>query len=508
MGAVVVRAETDRRFLIIDGQQRIATLSILGLAIIHVLNNLPVVSNQLENEERAKELRKLYIGEKDPASLTEISKLSLNNVDDGFFKDYLVQLRTPTNIRSLPKSNRLLWECFLYFVRKISGESFAKDGFGLAEMLSEVVARRLMFILITVEDDISAYTVFETLNARGLELTVTDLLKNYLFSRLNAPTDLESAQRRWQRLVGTVRQEKFGEFLRYHYLTKHRQIRSGRLFKIVRDEVKTSADVLELITELEGRSELFDAFGDSNHTYWIDKPEAKPYIRELVLFGVRQMTPLLFAIFERFPLSESVRVMKFVSSVSFRYTIISGLNPNELEPVYHEAAKAVLDGKSTSAKQVFDSLRSIYVVDDKFEADFAQRIISTSGRRKKVAKYILTKIESLISSQDIDFETNPGTIEHILPENPTDEWEESIPRDKWDEATYRLGNLTVLKASDNRDVANKTFAEKSKVYESSEYSMTRAILEMAPEEWTLPLLDKRQQIMAKLAKSIWRSDFS
>jgi len=49
-----------------------------------------------------------------------------------------------------------------------------------------------MFILITVEDEINAYTVFETLNARGLELTTTDLLKNYLFSRVKVTADLDA----------------------------------------------------------------------------------------------------------------------------------------------------------------------------------------------------------------------------------------------------------------------------------------------------------------------------
>lgn len=507
MGAVVVKAESDRQFFIIDGQQRIATLTIFGLAVINKLHKLKEVDRA--NEERAAALRSRFIGEKDPASLTEISKLVLNAHDNGFFQDYLVQLRRPTNPRSLPKSNRLLWNCFTYFERKINeNPSLAADGQKLAELLSEVVARRLMFILITVEDDISAYTVFETLNARGLELTTTDLLKNYLFSRLHATNDLEAIHRRWQRLVTTVRQERFGEFLRFHYLTKHRQIRSGRLFKMVRDEVRTSEDVLNLVTDLEARAELFDALSDPYHSFWIEISDAKPYIRELNLFKVRQMTPLLFAAYERFDAADFVRVLKFVAVISFRYTIISGLNPSELESAYHDAARAILSGAATTPKRAFEALSSVYVNDARFQSDFSQLSIATSGPRKKLAKYILCKLETDLAGRDCDFETDPGTIEHIFPENPTEEWESMIPRDKFGDFIYRIGNLTLLKASTNRDLANASPDVKLHEYAGSEYALTKAIHAMAPDEWNAARIEARQTTLAARASHIWRSDFA
>lgn len=507
MGAVVVKSESDREFLIIDGQQRIATLTIVGLAVISQLTELADLDDS--NIERANALRSRFIGEKDPASLTEVSKLTLNKHDDGFFQDYLVQLRKPANPRSLPRSNRLLWDCFSFFKRKIAEDSaLGTGGVKLAELLSEVIARRLLFIKITVDDEISAYTVFETLNARGLELTTTDLLKNYLFSRMSAQSDLEALQRRWDRLITTVRQERFGEFLRYHYLTKQKQIRSGRLFKIVRDEVRTAEEVLTLTSVLEERAEFFDALSDSNHSLWTDLPDAKTYIRELNLFRVRQMTPLLFAAYEKLAPEEFVRVLKIVALVSFRYTIISALNTNELEPVYHEAAKVVLNGSAVRASEVFEVLRPIYVSDEKFRIDFSQKRIATSGQRRKIAKYILCKLETDCSPRPSDFETDPGSIEHVLPENPIDEWENSIPRSEWDSAVYRIGNLSLLKASANRDIGNKIYADKKDIYTESEYVITQKIREMAPEEWTFALIEERQRRLAERAVHIWRSNFA
>lgn len=72
-----------------------------------------------QNRERAVALRTRFIDEKDPASLVESSKLFLNQTDDAFYQDYLVQIRPPLNPRGLPKSNRLLWECFRYFTKRL-----------------------------------------------------------------------------------------------------------------------------------------------------------------------------------------------------------------------------------------------------------------------------------------------------------------------------------------------------------------------------------------------------
>lgn len=509
MGALVVEAKTDREFFIIDGQQRLATLSILALAVIERLSHLPGAGEEAaRNSERARALRARFIGEKDPASLIETSKLFLNNTDNGFYQDYLVQLRSPRNPRGLPRSNRLLWDCFRYYLGRMEQDLSLHDGEVLAKLLTETVGRQLMFILITVEDEINAYTVFETLNARGLELSATDLLKNYLFSRIQVGSDLEALQRRWIKLIETVQQERFPEFLRFHMQTLHPQVRSARLFKLIRDSVKAPEQVFTLMDALEGRAELFAALSDPSHGYWIDSPECQQYIRELTLFRVRQMTPLLFAASERLLPAAFTSVLRLVSVISFRYSVVSGLNPNALEPVYYDASRAVLDGRARTPAQVFDRLKPIYVDDDKFALDMARLVIETSGPRRRLAKYVLARLENDASGRSCDPDTDPGTIEHVLPENPSEIWEESFPRAQWDGAIDRLGNLTLLEASFNRRLGNASYAEKVSVYATSGYTLTRTIPELAPEEWTPSLLDLRQRQLADRAAHIWRVDYA
>jgi len=509
MGAVVLEGQSDREFLIIDGQQRIATLSLLALAILAQLKQLADEGNEREaNLERLRTLRARFIGDKDPTSLTESSKLFLNVTDNAFYQDYLIQLRVPPNPRRLPTSNRALWDCFQRFRRWIAQDSaLANSGAALSSLLNESMARQLLFIVIVVDDDLNAYTVFETLNARGLELSATDLLKNYLFSRVKGQQDLDALGRRWHRLVTTVRQDKFPEFLRYHLLCEEPKIRQQRLFKLVRDRVTTAHDVFALMERLESRAELFAAVGDADHEYWKETPDAQPFIRELQLFRVRQPMPALFAAWERWNRAEFVRLLKLLGVFSFRYTVVSGLNPNDLEPLYHDLAKGILAGSVSNPAAAFGILQRLYPSDDKFRSDFAELTIRTGGQSAKLARYVLCRIESDVSGIARDWLADPGSIEHVLPENPSQEWDAVIAADRQMQFIYRVGNLTLLERRLNRDAANLPFEQKRALYAESEYRMSRALDEHAPSEWSTAAIEARQDRLAHRAVAIWRADF-
>ena len=509
MGALVMRSLSARESEIIDGQQRIATLSILALAVIHRLYQLSAQDIEPEaNTARATELRRRFIGERDPASLLESTKLSLNETDNPFYQDYLVRLRFPQSRSGRQRSNRLMLECFEYFSGQLGAEAgLAGGGERLASFLSDTVALQLFFILITVDDEMSAYTVFETLNARGLELTVTDLLKNYLFALVRVRDERDVLQRRWRALITTAGQEHVPDFLRYHLLTQQPTVRHHRLFQVLRERIISPFDVFDLIDALENRADLFTALSDPTHAFWAELPAAKPWIRELNLFRVRQMTPLLFAAWERFSHGDFVRMLKLVAVISFRYTVVSALNPNALEPIYHQAAKAVLAGTARHPRDVFQILRTLYVDDAKFKQDFTSLALTTSGQRKKQVKYILGRLEADASGRDFDPDSDPATIEHILPENPATEWNETFPERHWDNSIYRLGNLALLEPAANRRIGNADYPTKRAEYERSNYITTRDIAELAPEEWTPALIEHRQRQLAERAVHLWRADF-
>jgi hypothetical protein len=134
--------------------------------------------------------------------------------------------------------------------------------------------------------------------------------------------------------------------------------------------------------------------------------------------------------------------------------------------------------------------------------------LGTSGVGKKLAKYVLARLETDASGRACDPETDPGTIEHILPENPAQSWTAMFPEQLWEANVYRLGNLTLLEPGLNRQVGNGEYPQKVAAYAQSQYRLTRDIVELAPEQWTPELLNERQRRLAARAVHRWRADFA
>ncbi|WP_017302858.1 DUF262 domain-containing protein [Spirulina subsalsa] len=506
MGAVVLQNSrtSDKQFTIIDGQQRLATLSIIAIAVLEKIQNLVNREQQKdENQERQEILRRNYLSDKDPRSLRYSSKIILNENNNEFYQSNLINLRKPLNPRALSKSNQLLWNAFDYFCDHLEElESIVQSGEKLAEFLTDTIAKRLLFIQINVEDEFNAYTVFETLNSRGTELSSTDLLKNYLFSLFEGPDDLQEAQRQWRRIINTVQMEKFPEFLRYYLSITQSRVRRERLFKIVRESVNNRQKAFDLLDELEDYSTLFLALSNSQDEFWRDTPQNQPYIRELELFRVKQAYPSLFVAYKQFSPSDFTRLLKLVCVLSFRYTVVSRLNPNELERLYNKVAIGINQGEIKTSKQVFDQVSSLYVSDEKFRQDFSLLSISTKGQKKKLVRYILGKLEQDLSQ--IQVNEDSFSLEHILPESPSNNWRENFTDSQMEEMVYRLGNLTLLEPHLNRQVGNEIYPTKREVYQQSVYKLTQTI---QAEEWTPHALTTRQRDLAKRAMQVWRSDF-
>ncbi len=110
---------------------------------------------------------------------------------------------------------------------------------------------KLCFTVITVTDELNAFRVFETLNARGVRLSASDLLKNYLFSLVSTEnphaTELAALEGRWERIIGLLGQEAFQEFLRVFWNSEHRLVRKSDLFKTIKRAICDKGKAFELL---------------------------------------------------------------------------------------------------------------------------------------------------------------------------------------------------------------------------------------------------------------------
>ncbi len=140
------------------------------------------------------------------------------------------------------------------------------------------------------------------------------------------------------------------------------------------------------------------------------------------------------------------------------------------------------------------------------EAAFSQKQLkTTSSRNKKIVRYILLEIEKQKYEHAFDFESATYNLEHILPENPGQAWD-YIEETQQDRLIYRLGNMTPLETSRNREIGNGNYSLKRKVYQHSNFEITKAIAEHY-DTWDAQKIESRQQQLAKVANNIWRIDF-
>lgn len=499
MGYLVLQTNDNKVFTIIDGQQRLTTLSIIILCVLKVLTDFIEKGNDKEhNVKRLESFRNSYIGSLNPVTLISDNKLKLNRNSDDYYRTNMVLLKD-LPLRNTNSSEKNMRECFLWFYDRLAKKY--DNGHKIAEFV-ETIVDKLFFTVITVTDQINAFKVFETLNARGVQLSASDLLKNYLFSVIDETrphiSEIEELETLWSRIIGKLGNSKFEDYLRYYWNSRNKTVRKSQLFKTIRNSIKTKEDTFRLIRDLDDTADLYIAIQDPSSEYWSERPKIKKYLGELKLFQIRQINSLLLAAYKNLSKDIFTKLVRNLSIISLRYNVIGGLNPNEQEEVYNKMAVEISSGK----KCLINSLQPIYVSDTSFENAFTTKQFKNTSRNHKIVKYLLSEIEKYKFKNEISPDSDIYTIEHILPESADETWgdfsDEQINR-----SIYRLGNLTLLERKLNKDAGTLKYEQKKKIFSKSNSELTKSIVSNF-ETWDENKIIARQKELAKDSKSIWK----
>lgn len=251
---------------------------------------------------------------------------------------------------------------------------------------------------------------------------------------------------------------------------------------------------------------------DLDHYLALSSPEIsgwsnkdKEYADILKMFRVRQPFSLLLVAKRKFNENDFTNLLRIIMVISFRYNTIGAYSPNEQERVYGDAAGKINNDSITCMSALLQQLNSIYINDERFKNDFAEKSIrTTDSRSKKIVRYILCALEKQLSGNEHDFASDTFNIEHILPQNAPDDWE-GFSYEESSAMVYRLGNMTLLKTAINRDLGTESYATKRSEYERSNFVLTQTLAK-ENSEWSPNRIYRWQKWMAKQASAIWRID--
>jgi hypothetical protein len=509
MGYLVLQSQDDKSFDVIDGQQRLTTLSLIALAVMKNLQRLiDALHNPEQNRQRVEQIRQTYIGYLDPITLTTRSKLTLNRNSDHYYQTYMVPLQKTLPVRGFRASEHALRKAFEWFnsrVQTFTNQAAGDPGVALATLL-ETMSDRLFFTAINVTNELNAYKVFETLNARGVKLSATDLLKNYLFSVLSKSTqheqEMSQLEDRWEKIVSRLGAEGFPDFLRTHWLARRSFVRQADLFKAIRYKVTDRGGVFELLRDIEEDVDTYLALTNPEASHW---PEAlKQCALELKMFRVRQPFALLLTARRRLSDNDFATLLSTCVVISFRYNVIGNLPTHEQERAYFDTAQALHHAeRAPNLQPVFENLRSIYTGDEAFKSAFAEKVIrTTDARNNRIVRYLLCRIEKQISGVDHDFQSESFNIEHVLPQNPEQGWD-AFTDEEIEAFQYRIGNMTLLAKGQNKALGNSSYERKRGVLQASGFQTTKQLGD-ENSEWTPGKIRARQKQLANIASGIWR----
>lgn len=495
IGTIVVTNRGDY-LEIVDGQQRLATVSLFFIAVRDFLKKIDEV-------EKANAIEGEFILKQSYRDEEKKQRLTLNDVDNEFYIKALVRCESVDPLRV---SHKRLTNAYNFLNNYIDSKYKSEGLEGLLNLV-DFVKDKLLIIIVTVSDDVNAFTVFETLNDRGLVLSQTDLIKNYLFNK--AGDRIEEAKDKWARFTGAIEsgisEEETLNYIRYYWSSKHGLTREKELYKKIKEKIKDKNQSVTFLSNLEKNSETYLAILNPHNNFLNNfPPECSEYITELLELRLTQNRPLLIALLEIWgdKPKEVEKALKLIVSLSVRNLIIGRIGSGTLETEFSKQAKLINVGEINNAKELLDSVKNLIPTDEQFQQAFEIATVS----KVYIARYYLRKLEQTYrttSELKATKNTEMVDLEHVLPENPGDLQRDWPSFDENLHKTYyrRIGNLTLLDKKMNSRIGNGSFIRKKEVYKDSDLLITKKIAEY--ENWTPYEIEARQKELAKKAVETW-----
>ena len=255
-----------------------------------------------------------------------------------------------------------------HFKDNLTGEKIAS--------LIEDLSNGLFFTTIIVSNDINAYTIFETLNARGVQLSTPDLVKNYIFSLIDKREELhdialQTWEDKWSNIIGQLGRHKFSDFIRVDWNSQHDFSRKKDLFKKIKNRVNSKENAQTYIENMQKNAPVYSALQNEIDEFWKQHKNGQYNNTKLLLslkmlnmFNIVAPQSALLAGFHQLNLQDFIKLLFYIEVISVRYNIIGNKSPGPQEKVYCAVARILKENAHLSS--ALKELKKIYPSDEEF----------------------------------------------------------------------------------------------------------------------------------------------
>lgn len=505
----IVYVENDiggcNEYIIIDGQQRITTVSLLLLAIRNY-----IVDNKLDIGINSAKITTAYLTDEYANSEKKL-KLKLVQGDDDAY-DRLVA-------KAEPIINNNVTANYNYFYKEVLPSLNNQDIKGLYDAIMKLV---IVNISLNPNNGDDPQLIFESLNSTGLDLEEADKIRNYVLMKMTSIQQERIYKIYWEKLENKVSKNDINKFIRHYLVVKTRELYNENklyiAFKTYREK-NHEHPIEDILSDMLIYADFYNTIKNAKIS---DKTPYLNIIARINKLEINTVIPLLFDLFQakkNLLLSdiEMSECLKIIESFIAR-RIICNLPASALNKIFVGIGGEIQRYTEKYSATYLDALKYAFLSKtgkSRFpnDHDFAEKFVvyELYNAKSNTRKYFFERLENYNNKERVAVEEQIDngelTIEHIMPQTLNSEWQERLG-DDW-ELTYSkyidtVGNLTLT--AYNSDYSNLDFTKKKtlpdKGFLYSKLSLNSYI--KSCDTWTKKQITERAQILYKSAEKIWQ----
>jgi hypothetical protein len=480
IGSMVVYEEDRSKLAVVDGQQRLTTIAILLCAIREGFKSVGQIELaqglQTYIEQKTRDNKMVYVLQTE-TSFPYLQEVVLKNGPPDAPFDVGREEEAIQRAYKIFNDNI---ETEIKSIQSKSGVSKSKSIDEATKWLSKLrdTVLDLNVIVVTLDNEDDAYLIFETLNTRGKDLALSDLIRNHFTKFVKPDGGVDQSKLKWAKVLETIANSTTSldpdQFIVHSWQSRFDFVTKAKTFQKVKQTI-IKKNAKEHLDRFVSDAEHWRSIFDTDFKWSKPEKDVARSLSALRIFKVIQPTPGILSLIRAYrdgvikygSLRDAIAMVeKFHFSFN---AITSSRSSGGISGMYSSFGRQVFQANnsqnaSSAIAELLSKLREREAPPAEFDAGFQQvSYTKNQSSQKALVQYILKKI-ALEEKQPFIGETEDLTIEHLLPESKT---KDGVP----EKTLGQIGNLLLVDAATNEELSNKDFIAKKTILEKRGYKL-------------------------------------